>query len=126
MAFFETPRLASENKANILFSPTQIRDSGLYNWDIYLKARALENRIPIVACNTFGEFTNRTFPGKSKILSFTFGHYSPSLIKMIEAPYKSSGYVYDSIDIEFANKLRKQRLSEKVEKSEISVNIISI
>jgi len=125
MAFFETPRLASENEAEILFSPTQIRDSGLFNWDIYLKARALENRIPIVASNTYGEFFNRKFSGKSKIISFLPEHYSPSLLKVIEAPYSSNGYIYDEIDIQFANKLRRQRLNEKVEKSEIKINIFS-
>jgi len=125
MAFFETPRLASENEAEILFSPTQIRDSGLFNWDIYLKARALENRIPIVASNTYGEFFNRKFSGKSKIISFLPEHYSPSLLKVIEAPYCSNGYIYDEIDVQFANKLRRQRLNEKVEKSEIKINIFS-
>jgi len=125
MAFFETPRLASENEAEILFSPTQIRDSGLFNWDIYLKARALENRIPVVASNTYGEFFNRKFSGKSKIITFLPEHYSPSLLKVTEAPYSSNGFIHDKIDIEFANKLRKQRLNEKVEKSEIKINIIS-
>ena len=125
MAFFETPRLASENEAEILFSPTQIRDSGLSNWDVYLKARALENRIPVVASNTFGEFFNRKFSGKSKIISFQSGHYSPSLLNVIEAPYGSNGYIYDEIDVEFANTLRKQRLNEKIEKSNLNINFIS-
>lgn len=125
MAFFETPRLAAENGAEILFSPTQIRDSGILNWDIYLKARALENRIPVVASNTYGEFYGREFPGKSKIISFLPGHYSPSLLRVIEAPYGSNGKIYDEIDIEFANKLRKQRLNEKIEKSKIKIGIIT-
>ena len=125
MAFFETPRLAAENGAEILFSPTQIRDSGMFNWDIYLKARALEIRIPVVASNTYGEFFGRKFPGKSKIISFLPEHYSPSSLRVIEAPYCSNGKIYDDIDIEFANKLRKQRLNEKVEKSEIKINIIT-
>ncbi len=125
MAFFETPRLASESGAEILFSPTQIRDEGLYNWDIYLKARTLENRIPVVACNTYGKIFNRTFSGNSKILSFITGHYSPSLLNIIEGANNSKGYVYNEIDIDFANKLRKQRLSEKVEKSEIEIHYIS-
>ena len=90
----------------------------------YLKARALENRIPVVASNTYGEFFGRKFPGKSKIISFLPEHYSPSSLRVIEAPYCSNGKIYDDIDIEFANKLRKQRLNEKVEKSEIKINII--
>jgi predicted amidohydrolase len=125
MAFFETPRLAAENGAEILFSPTQIRDSGMFNWDIYLKARALENRIPVVASNTYGELFGRKFPGKSKIISFLPEYYSPSSLRVIEAPYGSNGKIFDEIDIEFANKLRKQRLDQKVEKSEIKIDIIT-
>ncbi|MFX1438527.1 MAG: carbon-nitrogen hydrolase family protein, partial [Promethearchaeota archaeon] len=59
MAFFETPRLAVENGADVLFSPTLIREDGMINWEIYLKARALENRVPIVACNPFGKYQKR-------------------------------------------------------------------
>ncbi|MFX1429445.1 MAG: carbon-nitrogen hydrolase family protein, partial [Promethearchaeota archaeon] len=81
MAFFETPRLAVESGADLLFSPTQIRDDGMENWEIYLQARALENRVPIVACNTFGYYLKRQFLGNSKIISFNRGNISPSKLK---------------------------------------------
>ena len=121
MAFFETPRLAVENGAEILFSPTQIREEGMKNWEIYLKARALENRIPVVACNTFGSFRRSIFPGHSKIISFINGYVSPSKLSVVEAPFNNSGYIYDEIDIEFPKKLREVRLKEKLEKSSIEV-----
>ncbi|MHA2179801.1 MAG: carbon-nitrogen hydrolase family protein [Promethearchaeota archaeon] len=124
MAFFETPRVAVENGADILFSPTQIREDGMFNWDIYLKARALENRVPIVACNTCGKYLRRKFLGESKILSFRKGRVSPSKLKILEAPSDSSGFIFDDIDLDFPRKLRKIRLNEKIDKNKITVKKI--
>ncbi len=121
MAFYETPRLAVENGADVLFSPTQIRVEGMKNWAIYLKARALENRIPVVGCNTFGIIGNRTFPGNSKIISFIKGFRSPSKLKIIEGPKNFGGFVYDDIDLTFPKKIRKARLSEKIDVNNINI-----
>ncbi|MFX1308307.1 MAG: carbon-nitrogen hydrolase family protein [Promethearchaeota archaeon] len=126
MAFFETPRLAVENGADLLFSPTQIREDGMDNWDIYLKARALENRIPVVASNTFGNYFKRKFLGNSKIISFYKGNISPSKLKIIEGPKGSSGFIFDEIDLNFPRKLRKVRLKEKIDKSKIKIKIIDV
>ena len=124
IAFFETPRLAAENGADVLFSPTQIREEGMYNWNIYLKARALENRIPVVGCNTVGEFFKRKFLGNSKIISFVKDFVSPSKLKVVEGP-KGTGFVFDDIDLIYPRKLRKIRLNEKIEKSKINVKVIN-
>ena len=125
MAFFETPRLAVESGADILFTPTQIREDGMDNWEVYLKARALENRVPIVACNTFGNYFKRKFLGNSKIISFYEGKISPSKLKIIEGPTGSSGFVSDNIDLDFPKKLRKIRLKEKIDKNKIIIRIIN-
>jgi predicted amidohydrolase len=125
MAFFETPRLAVENGADLLFSPTQIREDGMNNWEIYLKARALENRVPIAACNSFGKYLNRKFLGNSKIISFHRGSVSPSKLKVMEAPKDSSGFIYDDIDLSFPKKMRKIRLGERIDKNKIGIKIIN-
>ena len=125
IAFFETPRLAAESGAQILFSPTQIREEGMDNWEIYLKARALENRIPVVACNTLGKLFKRNFMGKSKIISFNEGYISPSQLRVIEGPFNASGYAYDELDLQFTNKLRKLRLNQVIEKSTIKIRELS-
>ncbi|MFX1500462.1 MAG: carbon-nitrogen hydrolase family protein [Promethearchaeota archaeon] len=125
MVFFESPRLAIENGADVLISPTQIREDGMENWYVYLKARALENRVPIVACNTFGNYLNRKFIGNSKIISFIKGHISPSKLKIIEGPKNSSGFIFDEIDLDFPKKIRKIRLDEKIEMDKIKINIIN-
>jgi len=121
MAFYETPRLAAESGADLLFSPTQIREDGMENWKIYLQARVLESRIPVVACNTMGRMMERKFLGNSKIISFIKGPITPSILKVVEGPINSSGFVFDDIDLKFPRKLRKNRLKEKIDKDTISV-----
>jgi predicted amidohydrolase len=122
VAFYETPRLSAENGAEILFSPTQIRSDGMDNWKIYLQSRALENRIPIVACNTVGTIGNRKFVGNSQIISFIdTGQITPSKLKIVEGPLNKSGHIYSDLNIEFPRKMREIRLREKIEKQSIKI-----
>jgi len=124
MAFFETPRLAVENGADIIFSPTQIRDNGMENWDIYLKARALENRVPVVACNTVGSYKRKKYLGNSKIISFIDNKISPAKLKVVEGPIGTSGFIFDKINLNFPRKLRSIRLNEKIDKNKILISQI--
>lgn len=121
IAFYETPRLAVENGAELLISPTLIREEGLDNWKVYLTARALENRVPVAACNPVGDFFNRHFPGKSKIIQFHEGHESPSKLNIVEGELDNSGLIMDRINISFPNKIRKKRMEEKVDVSKIQI-----
>ncbi|MFX0035079.1 MAG: carbon-nitrogen hydrolase family protein [Candidatus Hermodarchaeota archaeon] len=125
MAFLETPRLAVEHGADILISPTQIREEGMENWDVYLKARALENRVPIIACNALGTQLKRNFLGNSKIISFHDGYISPSKLKIVEGPRGSSGFIFDEIDLNFPRKLRELRFREKIDENKINVKIVN-
>lgn len=115
VAFFETPRLSVENGAEILISPTLIREDGIYNWNIYLQARALENRIPIVACNPVGTFHERHFSGNSKIISFKTGYESPSILVVNELDKDKPGILTENVNVSYPNKIRKKRLDEKIE-----------
>lgn len=125
MAFYETPRLAAENGADVLFSPTQISIEGMYNWKVYLQARALENRIPVVGCNTLGKICNKIFPGNSKIISFDKSKVTPSKLKIIEAPINQSCFLYGEIDLDYPKTIRDVRLNERIDKNTIEVKKIS-
>lgn len=114
VAFYQTPRLAVVNGAELIFTPTLIRDTGLDNWDIYLKARALENRVPIAACNSVFELPDRKFLGKSKIISFFPGSESPINLNIQEAG-QSAEVLNGQIDLDFPNKIRKKRIEEAVD-----------
>ena len=125
MAFYETPRLATENGADLLLSPAQISVDGLYNWNIYLQARVLENRIPVVGCNSLGNIGDKLFPGNSKIISFIKGSMTPSKLQIIEAPMNKSCFIFDDLDLDYPKKLREIRLNEKINKDSIKIEKIS-
>ena len=121
IAFFETPRLAVENDAEFLLSPTLIRAEGMYNWNIYLQARALENRVPIAACNPVGTIFGNAYIGKSKVISFKRGRITPSVLKIEEGLESKQNIVTKTVNLSFPNSLRKKRLNEKREWSSIEV-----
>ena len=121
IAFFETPRLAVEHNAEMLISPTLIRDEGMHNWNIYLQARALENRVSVAACNPVGSIFGNSYIGKSKIISFKRGHISPSVLKITEGDDSRQCVVTQRINLSFPNTIRKKRLGEKRDPSSIQV-----
>ncbi len=121
VAFFETPRLAVEHGAEILLSPTLIRPEGMYNWKIYLQARALENRVPVVACNPVGQIFGNKYQGCSKIISFKRGFTSPSVLKITEGAKSKQTIITQKINLSFPNSIRKKRLSEKREIGSIKI-----
>ncbi|MGB8100265.1 MAG: carbon-nitrogen hydrolase family protein, partial [Nitrososphaeraceae archaeon] len=49
--FPEVSRVLATKGADVLFFPSKIKTEGVGPWHIYLQARALENRIPVVAPN---------------------------------------------------------------------------
>ena len=121
IAFFETPRLAIEHNAELLLSPTLIRTEGMHNWNVYLQARALENRVPVAACNPVGSIFGNVYIGKSKIISFKRGHTSPSVLKIREGIESKQSIITENVNLSFPNSIRKKRLSEKRDQSSIEV-----
>lgn len=112
--------LAVSNGAEIIFSPTLIRETGMVNYKIYLQARALENRIPIASCNSIFKQLDRNFIGESKIIHFKRGSTSPAQLITEEAPKKP--YILSKkVNISFPNKIRKKRNIEKVKVTGLEV-----
>jgi len=112
--------LAAGNGAEIIFSPTLIRETGMENYKIYLQARTLENRIPIASCNSIFKQLDRNFVGQSKIIHFKRGATSPAKLITEEAPKKP--YVLSkNVNISFPNKNKKKRNNEKVQVAGIKV-----
>ena len=115
ISFFETPSLAVKEGADILISPTLIREDGMENWCIYLKARALENRVPVIACNALGEVMGSKYLGCSQIIQFYPGHTSPSKLKIKSIPANTETFLCDQVNYKFPRRMRKERLSERIE-----------
>lgn len=116
----ELSRLAIKNSAEILFSPTLINHKGLENWGIYARARALENRVPIITCNSIGSYLDRRFLGKSKAIQFKRGEESPLQLIVQEIDDKP-GVLTCAIDLEFPNRIRFNRIEENIDSETITI-----
>ncbi|HUY00054.1 MAG TPA: carbon-nitrogen hydrolase family protein [Candidatus Deferrimicrobium sp.] len=115
MTFPEIARYYALNNVDLIVSPVLIREEGIENWHIYLKARALENRMPIGAVNCIGRFSDRNYPGVSCLIDFQEGHETPSKLNVREAPFNEEMVLIDNINLDTARKLRKKRLAERLE-----------
>ncbi len=114
---------AVDNGAELIFSPTLIRDDGMDNWSIYLQARALEHRVPIISCNSIYSIFNRNFSGRSKIIHFEEGSASPVKLLVSEAPDYQTLLV-GQINLDFPNSIREERGVQKYDYDQISLIIL--
>ena len=114
MIFPEVARYYALNGVDMIFSPVLIREDGIENWHIYLKARALENRMPICAVNCVGSANDRTYPGQSLLIDFQKGHETPSKLQIREAPRNQEYILVDTVDLHTARRLREKRLGERL------------
>ncbi|MHA1776490.1 MAG: hypothetical protein DRO88_03995 [Promethearchaeia archaeon] len=111
---------AVSHGAEMIFSPTLIREDGINNWKIYLQARALEYRIPIASCNSVYEAFGRKFIGRSKILTFYKGKASPVHLKLWEMG-NQAGELTQTVDLEFPNSIRQERVRERLDNNKIEI-----
>ncbi len=91
--------------AQILFSPSRIVKRGIDPWEIYIKARSLENRVPIIAANV----KNKRYGGNSMIVSLSESNkvMIPKIIKI-----KNTKYLIKKINLSEFEKHRKIRFSD--------------
>lgn len=67
MVFADVAETLVKKGAEVLFSPSRIVRRGIFPWHLYVQARSLENRVPILASNV----QNAKFGGKSIIVDLT-------------------------------------------------------
>lgn len=112
VVFPESARTLVLKGAELLLNPSLITSLGITPWRSYLIARALENRVPIIAPNPS---LGLRVPGKSGLLGLTYDKKQGiMLVKELTKPLTGErAYTVDlSISEEFAS-LRKERLSER-------------
>ena len=91
--------------AQILFSPSRIVRRGINPWETYVRARSLENRVPILAANV----KNRKYGGNSMIIDLIENNkvLIPKIIKI-----KEEGFVVKKFNLLKFEKNRKIRFSD--------------
>jgi predicted amidohydrolase len=97
--------------ADLVFVPSRIALEGLDPWILYLRTRALENRIPVVAPNIFD---SPRYVGGSVIIDLEVNPASRVVVpKIVASAGSGEKVIIADVDIEKARELRKERLSER-------------
>jgi predicted amidohydrolase len=109
VVFPEIAREAVFKGAELLLVPSLIPSKGIEPWLIYLKARALENRVPVVAPNIFHP---PSLPGQSCIIDLSYDRRT-HVMELAEhtAPDGRTSVVVD-LDLASKRPLREERLRE--------------
>jgi len=105
MVFPRVSETLVKKGAQILFSPSRIVRRGINPWETYVRARSLENRVPILAANV----KNKTYGGNSMIIDLLENNkvLIPKIIKI-----KEEGFVVKNFSLSKFEKNRKIRFSD--------------
>jgi predicted amidohydrolase len=112
VVFPESARTLVLRGAEFLLNPSLITSAGIEPWRIYLMARVLENRVPIVAPNPY---LPRRVPGNSLVLGMKY-EKKQGIMQVADLAKPSSGKKVIISKIIFddnQSELRKERLSER-------------
>ncbi len=109
LVFPETARTMALKGAELLVVPAMITAKGIEPWYIYLRARSLENRLPIVSANIFAP---PRYPGQSCILdlSYDMKEHVMESVERRAAGHKTS--IVARLDLRPIRSLREERLRE--------------
>ena len=106
--FPEVSRVLATKGADVLFFPSKIKTEGVGPWHIYLQARALENRIPVVAPNV----CIGPFGGKSIIVDFSYNKSNDIALPRSKILSESPQVLAANIDINQARNIRRERFKD--------------
>ena len=110
--FPESSRTLALKNVDLLFVPSRIVAQGMEPWLLYLKTRALENRLPIIAPNvTYPP----TYIGGSVVIDLEVDP-STNIVspKIIASAKDEEKVVLADVDVEQARELRKEKLAERL------------
>ncbi len=109
--FPEVPRILAVKGADVLFVPSRIVSEGWEPWVLYLRTRAMENRVACVGPNIF---LPPRFGGRSVIVGLDLVGEAEVVYPTILAEAKDGpGVILADVDIERMRTLRQARFSER-------------
>ncbi len=109
VVFPESARTVTLMGAELLLVPSFISAKGTEPWLTYLRARALENRVPVVAPNVYHP---PKFPGRSCVIDLVYDR-KEHVMELVErrAPDSTTSLVVE-LDLDSKKHLREERLGE--------------
>ena len=110
VVFPESARTVTLMGGELLLVPSLITAKGTEPWLVYLRARALENRVPIVAPNVYQP---PEYLGRSVVIDLVYDK-KEHIMELVERSAKDKRTSLVVVDLDLASKseLRKERLRE--------------
>ena len=109
--FPEAARTLALKGADLIFVPSRVGLAALDPWMLYLKTRALENRIPIIAPNVFRP--PRYVGGTVIVDLIRYGVGNVVLPKIVASAGSGEKIVVADVDVERAGEIRRERFLDR-------------
>jgi len=110
LVYPEVARIFALKGVEVIFAPARIAKSGIEPWHLYLKARALENRIPVVSPNIVDP---PRFSGGSWIVGLTASREGIVYPKVLASAGPSEKVLMVGLNLEAIRKYRLARLAAR-------------
>ena len=105
----ESARTLVLKGAELLLNPSRIRREGIDQWHVYLRARALENRVQVVGCNVV---LGSAFNGRSLAVDLVFDDLRIARISEMDAG-EAPGTLTVELDPRKLENERRERLGNR-------------
>jgi predicted amidohydrolase len=109
VVFPESARSLTLGGAELILVPSLISAAGTKPWLVYLAARALENRVPLVAPNVYSP---PRFMGRSSVIDLVYNETEKVMDLDVQRAPERRGFALAELDLSSKRKLRMERLSE--------------
>ncbi len=110
LVYPEVARILTLKGAEMIFAPAKIIAAGLEPWELYVKARALENRVPIVSPNCVGP---PRFIGQSLVVGLSASEDGIVYPRPVKKAGAEPAVLLADLDLSEMKSFRRQRLKAR-------------
>ncbi len=111
LVFPEVARILALNGADMVFVPSKIIETGIEPWHLYLSARCLENRVPLINSNLI---LPPKYLGHSKIFDLQYDNQSDiTTTKIVAVGGEFQEVLIADVNLKSAAELREKRFRER-------------
>ncbi|MEM1537685.1 MAG: carbon-nitrogen hydrolase family protein [Candidatus Nezhaarchaeales archaeon] len=110
LVFPEVVRIMALKDVDVVLNPSRITSNAWESWQLYLKARALENRVYTVGVNIVKP---PTWLGHSCITGFQVQADSVFHVKLIAEAGETPSAIVADLDLELTRKSRRERMKDR-------------
>jgi predicted amidohydrolase len=112
LVYPEVARILVLKGAEVIFAPSRIDARGIAPWELYVKARALENRIPVVSANFLKP---PKYPGSSIVVKLILSRRGEGIVypETAEKAGARQGVLVADLDFEAVKPQKIERLKAR-------------